>query len=170
MRLTPNLEVAEELRVIALSIALHHFQQLPGELEGRGLKIDAARGVGQHEAKVDVDDMPRIIQQQVAVVPVLDLEQVADEAVPSHALHKRILGVPAGLSPLHTRKSLSSSNLAWPSTNTIKVSSTSNVGANSTMIRAASRGPMHSRWPCMFEGNFAWWLGSQGSSFSSICC
>lgn len=99
-----NLEVAEELRVVALGIALHHLQKLPSELEGRGLEVDAPGGVGQHEAEVDVDDMPRIIQQQVAVVPVLDLEQVGDEAVPGHALHKRILGVPARLRPLHMPK------------------------------------------------------------------
>ncbi len=53
-----DLVIAEELGVIALGIALHDFQQLSGELEGRRLEIDASGGVGQHEAEVDVDDVP----------------------------------------------------------------------------------------------------------------
>lgn len=43
------------------------------DLEGRLLEIDVAGGARQQEAEVDVDDVALRVQQDVPVVPVLDL-------------------------------------------------------------------------------------------------
>ncbi len=51
-----------------------HFKQLSRELERRRLEVDAARGVRQHEAEVDVDKVPVVVKQQVAVVTILQLQ------------------------------------------------------------------------------------------------
>lgn len=85
---------AEDLKVVegvaggALRIRVHHLQQLARELEGRRLEVDPTGRVGQHEVKVDVHNVTLLVQQQVAVVPVLPLKQVAHHRVASHALYK----------------------------------------------------------------------------------
>ena len=52
------------------------LQQLARELEGGGLEVDAARAVAEHEAEVDVDQVPRLVHQDVAIVAVLDLHRM----------------------------------------------------------------------------------------------
>mmetsp|Transcript_42215 Transcript_42215/g.123609 ORF Transcript_42215/g.123609 Transcript_42215/m.123609 type:complete len:310 (+) Transcript_42215:3-932(+) len=67
----------------------HHLDPLRGELEGGGLEAHVlARRVGEEEAKVDVDEGAVGVQQDVAVVPVLDLQQVAYDRVGRERLHK----------------------------------------------------------------------------------
>ena len=61
--------------------AAEHLDVLERELERRGLEADIPRRVRQHEAKVDVDQVPIAVDQDVAVVPVLDLQQVCDDGV-----------------------------------------------------------------------------------------
>jgi hypothetical protein len=43
------------------------------DLEGRLLEVNVARGAREHEAEVDVDEVALGVQQDVPVVPVLDL-------------------------------------------------------------------------------------------------
>lgn len=54
----PHLEVVKQLRGLALAGGVHDLKELAGQLEGGCLKVDAAGGVAQHEAKVYVDDVP----------------------------------------------------------------------------------------------------------------
>lgn len=80
------LVVVKQLRSSALGVGVQHFQQLASQLERGRFKVDPSRGVAEHEAEVDVDDVALLIQHDVAVVPVLDLQEVADQAVTCHAL------------------------------------------------------------------------------------
>mmetsp|Transcript_1418 Transcript_1418/g.4234 ORF Transcript_1418/g.4234 Transcript_1418/m.4234 type:complete len:273 (-) Transcript_1418:380-1198(-) len=86
-----HLEVVEQLGGAAVGVGVHDLQQLPGELEWSRLEVDAPRGVAQHKPEVDVHQVARLVHQDVAVVPVLDLQQVGDQAVGGHALHERPL-------------------------------------------------------------------------------
>ena len=53
---------------------VQQLHPLPGELERRALEPEvAARAGAEQEAKVDVDEMPLRVEQNVAVVPVFDL-------------------------------------------------------------------------------------------------
>ena len=58
------------------------------QLERRALERDDARRVRDHEAKVDVDDVALGVDQDVPVVSVLHLEQVADQRVRCEALQE----------------------------------------------------------------------------------
>ena len=87
------LEVVKQLRSFALRVGVHDLKQLASQLEGRSLEVDTTRGVAEHEAEVDVDDVAPLIQHDVAIMPVLDLQEEADQAVPCHALHKISLGL-----------------------------------------------------------------------------
>ena len=57
----PHLVVVKQLGSLALGVRVHDLQQLASQLEGRSLKVDTARGVTEHEAKVDVDDVTPLI-------------------------------------------------------------------------------------------------------------
>ena len=83
-----NLEVVEHLGGAALRVAVHDLQQLARELEGGRLEADATGAIGQHKAKVDMNDVAAVVQEDVAVMAVLDLQQVAHQAVGGHALCK----------------------------------------------------------------------------------
>ncbi len=87
------LEIVKQLRSFALRVGVHDLKQLASQLEGRSLKVDTTRGVAEHEAKVDVDDVAPLVQHDVAVMPVLDLQEEADQAVTCHALYKISLGL-----------------------------------------------------------------------------
>ena len=87
------LEIVKELRSFALRVGVHDLKQLASQLEGGSLEVDTTRGVAEHEAKVDVDDVAPLIQHDVAIMPVLDLQEEADQTVPCHALYKVSLGV-----------------------------------------------------------------------------
>lgn len=56
--------------------ATHHRK-----LEGRSLEAHIARAVGQHEAKVDVDEVTVAVNEDVAVVAVLDLKKVSRDRI-----------------------------------------------------------------------------------------
>jgi hypothetical protein len=52
------------------------------------LGVQSPGTVGEHEAKVDMDQMAGRGDHDVAVMPVLDLEQVGDERVACKAFDK----------------------------------------------------------------------------------
>jgi len=87
------LEIVKQLRSFALRVGVHDLKQLASQFEGRSLEVDTTRRVAEHEAKVDVDDVAPLVQHDVAVMPVLDLQEEADQAVPCHALYKVSLGL-----------------------------------------------------------------------------
>jgi len=64
------------------------------ELEGGILKFQhLVHSAHEHVAVVDVHDAPVPQQQDVPVVPVLDLQNVANDRVGGHAVHKILLRV-----------------------------------------------------------------------------
>ena len=74
-------EELAKLKVGRAVEAAEDLDVLERELEGRGLEADVAGRVGEHEAEVDVDEVPVAVEEDVAVVPVLDLQQVRHERV-----------------------------------------------------------------------------------------
>eukprot|EP00304_Pavlova_gyrans_P009438 CAMPEP_0206048210 /NCGR_PEP_ID=MMETSP1466-20131121/23461_1 /ASSEMBLY_ACC=CAM_ASM_001126 /TAXON_ID=44452 /ORGANISM="Pavlova gyrans, Strain CCMP608" /LENGTH=321 /DNA_ID=CAMNT_0053423253 /DNA_START=299 /DNA_END=1262 /DNA_ORIENTATION=+ len=90
--------------------ATHELHVFVGEFEGRRLKAHvAARAVGDQEAKVDVHDVALHVQEDVAVVPVLDLQQVGDDRPRRAALREEREGAlegPAMLRAVHGFKDL----------------------------------------------------------------
>ncbi|KAJ8525159.1 hypothetical protein ON010_g15956 [Phytophthora cinnamomi] len=67
----------------------HQLNELVRELERCPLEVPvAARAVGEQEAKVDVDHMTVRVHQDVAVVAILDLENVADDRIGCKAFDK----------------------------------------------------------------------------------
>lgn len=77
-----HLEVAEALAVGAA----HGVEQLLRHLEGRVLELHVAGARAEHEAEVDVHEVPAAGEHQICVVPVLDLHQEARDRVPGHRL------------------------------------------------------------------------------------
>ena len=65
-----------------------HFNVLEWKLERRRFKADVARGVRQHKAKVNMDEMPVAVEEDVAVVAVLNLEEVRHERVAGQRLRE----------------------------------------------------------------------------------
>ena len=68
-------EVLEDVRVLAL----HQLDVILSHLEGCPLEVHVPGRARQHEAEVDVDDVPGCVDQDVVVVPVFYLEQVLDQ-------------------------------------------------------------------------------------------
>ena len=101
-RSRPYLVIVKQLRSFALRVRVHDFKQLTSQLEGRPLEVDTPRGVAEHETKVNMDDVTSLTEHDVAIVPVLDLQEEANQAVACHALHKVPLGLQAGRCALHT--------------------------------------------------------------------
>mmetsp|Transcript_69235 Transcript_69235/g.149352 ORF Transcript_69235/g.149352 Transcript_69235/m.149352 type:complete len:344 (-) Transcript_69235:1119-2150(-) len=82
--------LSEDLEGMVIRRA-QHLGQLRGQLEaGRELEAAqlleslAAGGAAEHEAEVDVQDVPRVVDQDVAVVPIADREDVAHDGVRRH--------------------------------------------------------------------------------------
>ena len=69
-----------------------HLDVLQRQLERRGLEPDIPRRVRQHEPKVNMDQVTVAVQQDVAVMAVLDLEEVGDYGVPGQRFRKVSLG------------------------------------------------------------------------------
>lgn len=69
-----------------------YLDVLQGQLERRGLEPDVPRRVGQHEPKVNVDQVTVAVQQDVAVMAVFDLEEIGDHGVPGQRFRKVSLG------------------------------------------------------------------------------
>lgn len=102
-----DLEVLEHVRVLPTH-DLHEFRR---QLERGLLEAQILRRGGQDEAEVDVDEVTVALQQDIAIVPgrvaisrkifrrsvkrsaipVLDLDEVTDEAVGGAALHEVLL-------------------------------------------------------------------------------
>lgn len=61
--------------------AAKYFDIVKRELERCGLKPDVARRVGQHEPEVDMNEVPVAVEENVAVMPVFDLQEVCDDGV-----------------------------------------------------------------------------------------
>ena len=74
-------EQLPELAVRGTVEPSENFDVFERELERRSLETNVPWGVGEHEAKVDVDEVPIAVEEDVAVVPVLDLQEVRDERV-----------------------------------------------------------------------------------------
>ena len=84
-----------EARKVYRAHAAHERDVLAGELEGRRLEVDiAARRVGEEEPKVNVDDTARAVEQNVAIVAVLDLQQVTHDGPRRRGVHKVAQGAP----------------------------------------------------------------------------
>ena len=88
-----NLEVGEH---VALDAA-HHLGELVRHLEGGWLEAQVLGRTRQHEAVVDVDEVAVVVEEYVAVVAILDLEQVAGDRVAGAGGHEVLLGVQEGL-------------------------------------------------------------------------
>ena len=82
-------EVVEQLG----ALALEQLDVLARELEGGGLEVPVPGRRGEDEPEVDVDDVPLVVDQEVAVVPVLDLEDVGQDAVGGEGLGEPLLRV-----------------------------------------------------------------------------
>ena len=52
------------------------------------LKVKVTRAVAEHETEVNMDHVPAAVQQDVAVVAVLYLKEVAEQRVACHRLHE----------------------------------------------------------------------------------
>lgn len=81
-----------ELGVSRRLIAAHDLDEFGRQLERAGLEAEIAGRRRQHEAEVDVYDVAVAVQQDVAVVAILDLDEIADEAVGRAALDEIFLG------------------------------------------------------------------------------
>ena len=71
----------EQLPELAVRRAVEPAEDLDvleRELERGGLEADVAGRVGEHEPEVDVDEVPVAVEEDVAVVSILDLEEVGD--------------------------------------------------------------------------------------------
>lgn len=79
--LEPFLEQPFELLERLAVDPAEHLDVLERELEGCGLEADVARRIRQHKAEVDVDEVAVAVNQDVAVMSILDLEQVGDDGV-----------------------------------------------------------------------------------------
>ena len=74
----PHAEVSEFIRILAA----HNVQHLLGQLEGRRLELEAlARRVRQQEAEVDVEHVALNVNQDVLIMSVLYLKDIANQAV-----------------------------------------------------------------------------------------
>ena len=69
-----------------------HFNILQREFERGSLESDISRRVGQHETKIDMDEVSVAVEEDVAVVSVFDLEEVGDEGVACEGFGKVALG------------------------------------------------------------------------------
>lgn len=54
---------------------------LERQLEWRCLKADVSGRVGKHEAKVDVDQMAVTVDEDVAIMAILDLQEICNDGV-----------------------------------------------------------------------------------------
>lgn len=59
-----------------------NFHVLRGELKRSCFKADIPRCIAQNESEVDVDKVPITINENISIVPILDLQQVCYNRVP----------------------------------------------------------------------------------------
>ena len=65
-------------------IPTQHLNVFLSQFKGSRFEIKVAWRVAEHESEVYVDHVALGVQQNVAVVSVLDLENVAQETIPRH--------------------------------------------------------------------------------------
>lgn len=75
------LEQPLELHVGLRANTTEYLDILQWELEWSRLEPDVSRRIGEHKAKVDVDEMAGPVNEYIPVVPVLDLQQVCHDGV-----------------------------------------------------------------------------------------
>lgn len=73
-------------------VAAEDLDVLLGELECGRFEVKIAWGVAEHEAKVYVDHVTFGVKQDVAVVAVFDLENIAKQTVAGHRSHEVLFG------------------------------------------------------------------------------
>ena len=71
----------ERVRTAAFNIAVHDFQVFFRELERARFKVYAAGRRGEHEIEVDVYQVSIVVQQNIAVVTILYLQQVGKDGI-----------------------------------------------------------------------------------------
>mmetsp|Transcript_35784 Transcript_35784/g.70476 ORF Transcript_35784/g.70476 Transcript_35784/m.70476 type:complete len:229 (+) Transcript_35784:641-1327(+) len=69
----------------------HDLHKLVGQFEQRRFEWDVSGTVREHEPKVHMDHVAFAVNQNIRVVPVSDVEHVADDRVGSHRIHERLL-------------------------------------------------------------------------------
>ena len=79
-------QLLEPLERLRARRPAHHSDHFARQLERGPLELDSAGGNVEAEAEVDVQDVARVVDHDVAVMPVLELQQVGDDAVGGHAL------------------------------------------------------------------------------------
>mmetsp|Transcript_36913 Transcript_36913/g.56522 ORF Transcript_36913/g.56522 Transcript_36913/m.56522 type:complete len:271 (+) Transcript_36913:265-1077(+) len=90
-------KLSEQFIVLALEAA-EYVDIFLGQLEGRLLELEAlARGIGEQEAVVDVNDVAFSVDHYVLVVPVLNLKDVLHQRVAGQAVAEVLL---SSLEPL----------------------------------------------------------------------
>lgn len=72
-------------------ISTHDFNKLGRQLEGTRLKSQIPWGRREDETEVDVDQMSIRVKQNIAIVPILNLNQITDKAVGGTTLYKFLL-------------------------------------------------------------------------------
>lgn len=77
-------ELVEELRTLASEYIHIFFRQL----EGHGLKVEVTWAVAEHEAEVDMHHVTNRVQQNVSIVAIFDLQDIAQQGVASHRPHE----------------------------------------------------------------------------------
>jgi hypothetical protein len=83
-------EYLKVLKHVAL-LAAHDFDELWRHLEGRALEAEIFGRAAKDESVVDVDDVALAVEQDVAVVAVLDLDEVGDNTIGRAALDELAL-------------------------------------------------------------------------------
>jgi hypothetical protein len=79
----------------------HQVHHLRSELERSRFEPDiAARGGAQDEPKVDMDDVTKSVQENVSVVAILDLQEIANDAIARQGADEVLSGDPKGWSVL----------------------------------------------------------------------
>jgi hypothetical protein len=73
-------------------MASQHFNILLSQLKTQGLEVQIAWAVGEEEAEVNMDHVAFRVEQDISIVTVFDLEQVAEQTVASHGAHEVLLG------------------------------------------------------------------------------
>lgn len=71
----------------------HDLQVLRGEFKRGGFEVEVPRRLVENEAEIDVDDVAIFGNQNVAVVAILDVQEILQEGVPGQGLGEILLGL-----------------------------------------------------------------------------
>lgn len=76
-----NFEQSSELLERLAEFAFQQLDVLGSHFEGWGLEVPTARRYAEYEPEVYMDNVPFIIYEDVAVMPILDLQQICQQGV-----------------------------------------------------------------------------------------